>query len=104
MKELLEPHGFTLILCETGKEGYESFTNNPGVDLILLDLKLPDIDGLDVLRKIRSLSTNSEVPVIAQTAYDMSGDAQRSIKAGCNDYISKPIEIDQLLQKISTFV
>ena len=104
MKELLEPHGFTLILSETGKEGYESFINNPGTDLILLDLKLPDLDGLDVLRKIRSSSTNSKVPVIAQTAYAMSGDAQKSIEAGCNDYISKPIEINQVLEKISKFI
>ena len=104
LKELLEPHGFTLILCETGKDGYESFTNNPEIDLILLDLKLPDMDGLDIIRKIRSSSTNSKVPVIAQTAYAMSGDAQKSINAGCNDYISKPIDINQLLEKISKFI
>ena len=101
MKELLEPHGFTLILSETGKDGYETFLNNPGIALILLDLKLPDMNGLDVIRKIRASSTNSEVPVIAQTAYAMSGDAQKSIEAGCNDYISKPIERNQLLGKIN---
>ena len=104
IKELLEPYKFTLILSETGEEGYKSFLDNPGIDLILLDLKLPDINGLDILRKIRSSSTNNEVPVIAQTAFAMSGDAQTSIDAGCNDYISKPFDMNQLLEKISRFI
>ena len=104
LKKLFEPYEFTLILCKTGKEGYKALINNPGIDLILLDLKLPDIDGLDIVRKIRSSSTNREVPVIAQTAYAMSGDDKKSIEAGCDDYISKPIEIDQLLEKVNKFI
>ncbi|MCF8335442.1 MAG: PAS domain S-box protein [Bacteroidales bacterium] len=104
MKELLEPQGFALILCKTGEEGYEAFLNNPGIDLILVDIKLPDIDGLDVTRKIRASTHNNDVPVIAQTAYALSGDAQKSIDAGCDDYISKPIDTKELLGKISQFL
>ena len=73
-------------------------------DLVLLDLKLPDINGLDVLQKIRSSDINTNVPVIAQTAYAMSGDAKKSINAGCDDYISKPIDIEELQEKIKKLI
>ncbi|MFO8234610.1 MAG: response regulator [Bacteroidales bacterium] len=104
MKELLEPHGFSLILCETGEKGYEAFLNNPEIDLVLLDLKLPDIDGLEVTQKIRASTHNNKVPVIAQTAYAMSEDAQKCISAGCDDYISKPFDSKELLEKIGKFI
>jgi CheY-like chemotaxis protein len=104
MKELLEPNGFKLITCETGNEGYDAFTNNPDIDLILMDIKLPDTTGLEVTRKIRGSSTNKKVPIIAQTAYAMSEDAQKSLDAGCDDYISKPIDKKQLLTKINQLI
>ena len=100
MKALLEPIGLSLIICKTGQEGYDTFINNPEIDLVLLDIKLPDINGLDISRKIRASSANNKVPIIAQTAYAMSGDAQKSKDAGCNDYISKPVEKEKLLEII----
>ncbi|MGM0531810.1 MAG: ATP-binding response regulator, partial [Bacteroidota bacterium] len=104
LKELLEPSGFSIIHCATGEEGYEAFTNHPEVDLILMDIKLPDTTGLELTRKIRASNHNSEVPIIAQTAYAMSEDAQKSIDAGCDDYISKPIDKKQLLAKMYKFL
>jgi len=102
MKALLEPEGINLISCETGNEGYKKFINHPEIDLILMDIKLPDTNGLELTRKIRS--QNKDVPVIAQTAYAMSSDAKKSIEAGCDDYISKPIDKDKLLEKIGKFI
>ena len=104
IKALLEPEGINLISCETGSEGYEAFMNHPEIDLILIDIKLPDTNGLDLTQKIRSSSQNKDVPVISQTAYAMSGDAKKSIEAGCNDYISKPVDNKELLKKISKFI
>ena len=104
MKALLEPKGMKLIICETGKEGYEAFINHPEIDLILMDIKLPDANGLELTRKIRSSSKNEKVPIIAQTAYAMSGDAKKSGEAGCNDHISKPIDKDELLTKMSKLI
>ncbi len=104
MKALLEPHGLNLITCETGEEGYEAFINHPEIELVLMDIKLPDTNGLEVARKIRASSDkNREVPIIAQTAYAMSGDDKKSMEAGCNDYISKPVDKDELLEKIGKF-
>jgi len=100
MKEILEAKGFNTITSQTGEDGYTAFLNYPEIDLILMDIKLPDTNGLELTRKIRASSLNNKVPVIAQTAYAMSGDAKKSIDAGCNDYISKPIDSKELLDKI----
>ena len=104
MKALLKPSGFNLITCTGGNEGYNKFMKHPEIDLILIDIKLPDINGLEVTRKIRSSGFNSRVPIIAQTAYAMSGDAGKSLEAGCDDYISKPIDANKLEEKITKFI
>src|SRR6056297_1816676 len=104
MKALLEPGGFNIITCSTGKEGYEAFLNHPEIDLILMDVKLPDTTGVELTRKIRSSAHQSDVPIIAQTAYAMSKDARKSSDAGCNDYISKPFDKKELLAKIYKFI
>ncbi|MBS3772037.1 MAG: PAS domain S-box protein [Bacteroidales bacterium] len=104
IKELLEPSGFKVLTCKTGDEGYEAFLNHPEIYLILMDIKLPDINGLELTQKIRSSAHRNDVPIIAQTAYAMSEDAQKSLDAGCDDYISKPIDSEKLLKKISKFL
>ncbi|MFP4019721.1 MAG: response regulator, partial [Bacteroidales bacterium] len=104
IKELLEPIGFKVLTCKTGDEGYEAFLNHPEIDLILMDIKLPDTTGLELTRKIRSSAHHSDVPIIAQTAYAMSEDAQKGLDAGCNEYISKPIDKKKLLTKMYKFI
>lgn len=100
LKEILTNQADELFFAETGAEALEMFeTHSP--EVILMDLRLPDINGLDVVRKIRE--RNSKVYIIAQTAFAMSNDKQRAAEAGCNDYISKPINIDLLIQKINKF-
>jgi len=99
MTEILKPTGVELLYSETGKEALKLFREKPTIDLVLLDLKLPDSDGLKVAQEIR-LSDN-KTPIIAQTAYAMSGDAQKSLRAGCNAYISKPIDRNELVDKIN---
>ncbi|MEF8846781.1 MAG: PAS domain S-box protein [Bacteroidales bacterium] len=104
IKEILEPTGVVLFLCETGKEGLETFREHPDIDMVLLDIKLPDIYGLDLAREIRSMASEKYLPIIAQTAYAMYGDAAKSIEAGCDDYISKPINTRKLLAKIAKYI
>jgi CheY-like chemotaxis protein/anti-sigma regulatory factor (Ser/Thr protein kinase) len=104
LKELLEPGGFSIIPCTKGKEGYEAFLNHPEIDLILMDIKLPDTTGLELTRKIRASKHHNDVPIIAQTAYAMSEDAQKCLKAGCDDYISKPIDVNVFEEKISKLI
>jgi PAS domain S-box-containing protein len=104
IKEFLNSTGVNLFICETGKEALNVFMKNPDIDLILMDIKLPDINGWELTRKIRLYENNKRVPIIAQTAYAMSEDAQKCMDAGCDDYISKPIDSLGLLQKIGKFI
>ncbi len=89
-----------LIEVNTGIEAVETCRNNPDMDLVFMDIKMADMDGLEATRQIRKF--NKDVIIIAQTAYALTGDREKTIEAGCNDYISKPIvtnELKALIQK-----
>jgi CheY-like chemotaxis protein len=84
-----------ILKARTGIEAVEICRNNPDIDLILMDIQMPDLDGYEATRQIRQF--NKHIIIIAQTAYAFSGDREKAIEAGCNDYISKPI--NQILLK-----
>jgi CheY-like chemotaxis protein/anti-sigma regulatory factor (Ser/Thr protein kinase) len=87
---------------KTGVEAIESCHNNPDLDLVLMDIRMPDMDGYEATSQIRQF--NKDVIIIAQTAYGYSGDSEKAIKAGCNDYISKPINKTLLFELIKKYV
>jgi len=89
------------IAVETGNEAVEACRNNPDIDLVLMDIQLPDLNGYEATRQIRKF--NTEVIIIAQTAFSLSGDREKALEAGCNDYISKPIKKDELLSLIRKY-
>lgn len=91
-----------ILYAKNGKEAVDLFRTNPGISLVLMDLKMPGIDGLEATRQIKSM--NSDVPVIAITAYAMAGDEQKVLSAGCDGYLSKPISKEKLLRKIAEFI
>jgi PAS domain S-box-containing protein len=93
--------GREFINVRTGVEAVEACRNNPDIDLILMDIRLPNMGGYDATRQIRQF--NKEVVIIAQTAYGLTGDRESAIEAGCNDYISKPINKAELLLLIQKF-
>ena len=89
-----------IIKASTGTEAVEICRNNPDTDLILMDIQMPEMNGYEATRQIRKF--NKDVVIIAQTAYGLSGDVEKSLDTGCNDYIKKPInklELDSLIQK-----
>jgi len=87
-----------ILKARNGIEAVELCRNKPDVDLILMDIRMPKMDGYEATRQIRKFNKN--VVIIAQTAYGLSGEREKSIEAGCNDYISKPIKKDELLNLI----
>ncbi len=97
---LLEEEGFRLFHAESGEEAIELFSGDHHFDLILMDIKMPGIDGYQTTREIRKI--DSQIPIIAQTAHALAGDKEKSLSAGCNDYLTKPITKDLLLNKIRT--
>ncbi|MEI6091725.1 MAG: PAS domain S-box protein [bacterium] len=88
----------TTLFARTGKEAVEICHKNSDIDLILMDIKMPDMNGYDATRLIRQFNKN--VVIIAQTAFGLSGDRGKALEAGCNEYISKPINKDKLLELI----
>jgi CheY-like chemotaxis protein len=105
VKRALESRGYTLLEAPTGLDGVSVAERND-VDLILLDINLPDIDGYEVARRVRSSSKHAlaYVPIIAITANALKGDAEKALSAGCDVYMSKPINIRELWARVEAFV
>jgi CheY-like chemotaxis protein len=94
---------YNLIEATDGEQGLNmAFTKRP--DLVLLDMSLPKMDGFTVVGKIKEEEKTRHIPVIAMTARAMKGDREMTIEAGCDDYISKPIEPDDVLEKIEDWL
>jgi len=102
LKGLLKGTNVSLIWAENGVEALEIFISNPYIDLIMLDIKMPLMNGLDLAAEIRK--TNKKIPIIAQTAYAMSEDKDNAIAAGCDYYIPKPISVTELFDILKTIV
>ena len=97
--EILQDVSKEIVQVTTGIEAIEFCMNHPDIDLVLMDIKMPEIDGYEATRQIRQF--NREVIIIAQTAFGLSGDREKAIDAGCNDYFSKPIDQSLLLALIN---
>ena len=93
----LEANGMEVLFAENGREGIEALQANEGVDLVLMDVMMPEMDGYETTQAIRQLPEFDKLPIIALTAKAMRGDRERSIAAGASDYITKPVDTDQLL-------
>jgi len=105
VKRALEARGYHLLKAMKGIEGV-AVAEKQSIDLILLDINLPDIDGYEVARRIRASSKHglSSVPIIAVTANALKGDAEKALQAGCDVYMSKPINIRELWARVEAFV
>jgi len=97
MTSALETHGMRVMHADSGKEAIEALKHQHDVDLVLMDVMMPGLDGLDTMRIVRSLDGYRELPIIAVTAKAMLGDREKCFDAGANDYIAKPVNVDVLL-------
>ena len=95
--------GFEVDMAVDGKAGVDR-ARAGGYDLILMDMSLPEIDGWEATRQLRAAPETKTVPIIALTAHAMAGDREKALEAGCNDYDTKPIELDRLLGKMSALL
>jgi len=95
--------GFTVLSAVNGKEGIDkSITEKP--DIILMDLSLPIINGWDATKQIKANEATSSIPIIALTAHAMAEDRKKALDAGCDEYDTKPIEFEGLLEKINKLI
>jgi PAS domain S-box-containing protein len=102
LKNLLNPTKINIFRAKTGLEAIELSKKQAEIDIILMDIKLPEMDGIEATKEIRKVLP--EIPIIAQTAFAMKGDEEKFLNAGCNDYISKPLKAEKLINKLVHFL
>ncbi|MEQ8935541.1 MAG: response regulator [Amphiplicatus sp.] len=101
--DLLEAHGYSTLQARTGPEAL-ALAAQHRPDLILMDIQLPEISGLQVTQQLKSNDSLSSIPVIAVTAFAMKGDEERIRAGGCEDYIAKPISVAGFLEKVKRYL
>lgn len=97
LTKLLEQYKMRIIPAIDGKIALELIHSNPDINIVLMDMMMPEMDGFESIRKIRQMPAFKTLPIIAITAKAMTGDREKCILAGASDYISKPVDTDQLI-------
>jgi CheY-like chemotaxis protein len=100
----LEAHNMEVVHAENGQEGIDLLKGNPDVEAVLMDIMMPEMDGYEAIAEIRKLDDYKELPIIALTAKAMKADRDRCLQVGASDYISKPLDIDQLLSLLRVWL
>jgi CheY-like chemotaxis protein len=108
LTSLLEPKGIKLQIARNGREAIDTLASTngrtPAVDLVLMDIMMPEMDGLTAMREIRKRPEWRKLPIIALTAKAMKDDQDRCIAAGANDYIAKPLDVEKLLSLVRVWM
>ncbi|GAB3922997.1 response regulator [Larkinella terrae] len=104
LSKALETYKMNVITALDGKEAYQKLQENPNIDVVLLDMMMPQMDGYETAKKIRENHQWKNLPVIAVTAKAMTGDREKCIQAGASDYITKPVDIDQLMSLLRVWL
>jgi CheY-like chemotaxis protein len=102
LEEVLSSNGFDFLHAKNGLEAVDFCRRDPGVGLVLMDIKMPKMNGLEAARKIKAF--RPELPIIAQTAYAMQEEKERVLKEGCDDYLAKPLNQGKLLDMIERYM
>ncbi len=97
LRSALEAFSLDVLSAESGQEGIDLLARTPGVDIALIDIMMPEMDGYETIRRIRADAGFGGLPIIALTAKAMRGDRESCIAAGASEYISKPVDVDQLV-------
>ncbi len=100
----LEKYGVEVLSAIDGKDALVQLGNHPGIDLILMDMMMPEMDGYESIRRIRQQQAYRNLPIIAVTAKAMTGDREKCINAGASDYITKPVDVDQLVSLLRVWL
>jgi signal transduction histidine kinase/CheY-like chemotaxis protein len=101
---ILEHHGMQVLSAENGKSGFQILRTTPGIDIVLMDIMMPEMDGYETIRAIRATESLKALPIIALTAKAMRGDREKCIEAGASDYIAKPVNAGQLVSLLRVWL
>jgi CheY-like chemotaxis protein len=100
LSSVLERHGMDVVTAGTGQEAIEKVATDPDIDLVLMDIMMPGMDGYDTMRAIREKPESRSLPIVALTAKAMKGDREKCLEAGASDYLAKPVNTEQLLSAL----
>jgi two-component system, cell cycle response regulator DivK len=103
IRRVLESEDYSVIEAVNANQALEKL-NDGNIDLVLMDINMPDMDGYTLTSKIKAVQKFSKIPIVAVTANVMRGDREKSLEAGCDGYIQKPIDIDTLSQQIERYL
>jgi two-component system cell cycle response regulator DivK len=103
IRRVLEAEGYAVVEAVNARQALEALERSE-INLVLMDINMPDMDGYTLTAKIKSIKKFSHIPIVAVTANVMRGDREKSLGAGCDGYIQKPIDIDTLSQQIERFI
>lgn len=104
LSKVLESAGMNVVSATDGREALEQLKKNPSVDILLMDMMMPEMDGYEAMQAIRAMPGMSKIPIIAVTAKAMAEDRQKCISAGASDYITKPVDKDQLMSLLRVWL
>ena len=104
LTSMLERYGMKVVYAENGREGIERLHQHANTDLVLLDIMMPEMDGYQTARAIRSMPRFAHLPIISLTAQAMTGDREKALAAGASDYISKPVDVDELVSMMTAWL
>ena len=100
----LEAHQMVVVHAENGQEGIDTLKANPDIEAVLMDIMMPEMDGYEAITAIRQLEQFKQLPIIALTAKAMKADRDHCLEVGASDYISKPLDINQLLSLLRVWL
>jgi CheY-like chemotaxis protein len=104
LSSVLESYGLTVLYAENGREAIDVLDRNEGIDAILMDIMMPEMDGYEATKRIRNNPKYRDLPILAVTAKAMKDDREKCMKAGASDYITKPVDVDQLLSLLKVWL
>jgi CheY-like chemotaxis protein len=104
LTSLLEDHNLQVVHAENGRAGIELLKKTPDVDLVLMDIMMPEMDGYETMKAIREVPEFRSLPIVALTAKAMKGDRAKCIEAGASDYITKPVDLEQLFSVLRVWI
>jgi len=104
LTSLLEDHHLNVLHAENGRAGIELLKSTPKIDLVLMDIMMPEMDGYETMRAIRQEPQFRSLPIVALTAKAMKGDRAKCLEAGASDYITKPVDLEQLFSVLRVWI
>jgi CheY-like chemotaxis protein len=100
LTSILELHGLRVLHADNGRAGIETLTAHPEVELVLMDVMMPEMDGYTATAAIRAMPQHADLPIVTVTAKAMPGDGEKSLASGANDYVTKPVDTRDVIARI----